>query len=295
MIKYIKSDRKLKFNYKVLAETTRMIKITNFLKLISFNLDEDFEFNSYLTKEYATEIFKDFYFSINKEKNIDESIIANYNHQFVSEHKQSDLNAITMYATKEVKAERPQYQRDRDRIVHSKANRWLVDKAQIFTASKGDHYRTRMTHTIEVTQIARSIANLLGLNCDLTEAIALGHDLGHTPFGHQGERTLDLILTGQDSNHFPIVKNINTCESLKQRFKHNYQALRVLTFLESKYTTYNGLNLSYQVMEGIWKHTSISKKTGNVEFDLDDFFKYSHSEHLHVKCNYCSTLEGKLW
>jgi dGTPase len=89
---------------------------------------------------------------------------------------------------------RSEFQRDYERIVHAKAYRRLVDKAQIFTSSKGDHYRTRLTHTLEVAQIARAIANGLNLNVELTEAIALAHDLGHTPFGHQGERTLDDIL-----------------------------------------------------------------------------------------------------
>ncbi len=119
--------------------------------------------------------------------------------------------------------ERGEFQRDRERIVNSKAFRRMVDKAQIFTSSKGDHYRTRMTHTMEVAQIARSISNSLGLNIDLTEAIALGHDLGHTPFGHQGERTLYDILAGNIDVGLPLMVSKNVYGG----FKHNAQSVRI--------------------------------------------------------------------
>ena len=123
------------------------------------------------------------------------------------------------------------FQRDRDRIIHSKAFRRLKHKTQVFIAPQGDHYRTRLTHTLEVAQIARTIARALNLNEDLTEAIALGHDLGHTPFGHMGERVLDEICPGG--------------------FRHNEQSLRVVEVLESG----KGLNLTYEVGNGILCHT----------------------------------------
>ncbi len=124
------------------------------------------------------------------------------------------------------------FQRDRDRIIHSKAFRRLKHKTQVFLAPKGDHYRTRLTHTLEVSQIARTIARALRLNEDLTEAIALGHDLGHTPFGHAGEDVLREIYPGG--------------------FEHYKQSLRVVDVLERNG---KGLNLTYEVREGILKHS----------------------------------------
>ncbi len=139
------------------------------------------------------------------------------------------------------------YQRDRDRIVHSRAFRRLMHKTQVFNANVGDHYRNRLTHTLEVSQIARSIGKFLGLNDELVEAIALGHDLGHTPFGHIGERTLHLIVTGQT----PIgTANIGG-------FKHNFQTLHLVDNLEKRTNEYKGLNLSLAVREGMIKHTSM--------------------------------------
>ncbi|MDR0931013.1 MAG: deoxyguanosinetriphosphate triphosphohydrolase [Clostridiales bacterium] len=125
---------------------------------------------------------------------------------------------------------RPEYQRDRDKIIHSKAFRRLKHKTQVFLATDGDHYRTRLTHTLEVSQIARTIARALELNEDLTEAIALGHDLGHTPFGHTGEHVLNKMHPGG--------------------FKHAEQSLKVVDSLE-----HGGLNLTYAVRDGIVNHT----------------------------------------
>lgn len=122
------------------------------------------------------------------------------------------------------------FQHDRDRIIHSKAFRRLKHKTQVFLIPEGDHYRTRLTHTLEVAQIARTIARALALNEDLTEAIALGHDLGHTPFGHAGEKALDEVCSF--------------------RFKHNEQSLRVVDIIED-------LNLSYEVRDGILNHTGL--------------------------------------
>jgi dGTPase len=127
---------------------------------------------------------------------------------------------------------RPAFQRDRDRIVHSKAFRRLKHKTQVFFAPTGDHYRTRLTHTLEVSQIARTIAKVLRLQEELTEAIALGHDLGHTPFGHAGERVLNALVPGG--------------------FEHYLQSLRIVDVLENEG---RGLNLSWEVRNGIAKHS----------------------------------------
>ncbi|MEO8040470.1 MAG: deoxyguanosinetriphosphate triphosphohydrolase [Betaproteobacteria bacterium] len=133
---------------------------------------------------------------------------------------------------------RSEYQRDRDRIVHSAAFRRLEYKTQVFVNHEGDLFRTRLTHSIEVAQIARSIARNLGLNEDLTEAISLAHDLGHTPFGHAGQDAL------------------NECMRVHGGFEHNLQSLRVVDHLESRYGAFDGLNLTFETREGILKHCS---------------------------------------
>jgi len=143
------------------------------------------------------------------------------------------------------------FQRDRDRILHSRAFRRLKHKTQVFVPHVGDHPRTRLTHTLEVGQIARTIARALGLNEDLAEAAALGHDLGHTAFGHTGESVLDEILRGVNGE----VSLPETVFSSVGRFKHNYQSLRVVDLFERRYDL-PGLNLSDQVREAILKHTS---------------------------------------
>lgn len=155
---------------------------------------------------------------------------------------------------------RPVFQRDRDRILHSKSFRRLKQKTQVFLLPKGDHYRTRMTHTLEVSQNARTIAKALRLNEDLVEAISLGHDLGHTPFGHAGERALDEI-----------------CSS---GFKHNEQSVRVVQYIEKQG---KGLNLTKEVLDGILTHQTagepmtlegqivrLSDKIAYVNHDIDD-------------------------
>ena len=146
---------------------------------------------------------------------------------------------------------RTEYQRDRDRIIHSRAFRRLKHKTQVFIPFEGDHYRTRLTHTLEVTQIARTVARALGLNEDLAEACALGHDLGHTPFGHSGEKVLNRILTGAEPS-FPL--DAKLAEQVGA-FKHNYQAVRVVDVLEKRYE-HPGLNLTNDTREGILKHTT---------------------------------------
>jgi len=148
---------------------------------------------------------------------------------------------------------RTAFQRDRDRIVHSRAFRRLKHKRQVFLTTEGDHFRTRMTHTLEVAQLSRTMARALGLNEDLVEAIALGHDLGHTPFGHLGEVVLDTILQGRDT-----LGGLLTGRPLGG-FKHNYQSLRIVDLIEQKYH-FPGLNLTAPVREGILKHTRLNRE-----------------------------------
>jgi len=145
---------------------------------------------------------------------------------------------------------RSDYQRDRDRIIHSTAFRRLQHKTQVFATLdiESDHYRTRLTHTIEVAQISRTIARTLGLNEDLAEAVALAHDLGHTPFGHAGEEVLSRLMAADGG------------------FNHNQQSLRVVDYLEKRYPDHHGLNLTYELREAIIKHETV----GN--FEIPDEF-----------------------
>src|ERR1700744_4279986 len=131
---------------------------------------------------------------------------------------------------------RTQYQRDRDRVIHSRAFRRLEYKTQVFLNGSGDHLRTRLTHTIEVAAISRNIASALRLNTDLAETIALAHDLGHSPFGHKGETALARLMKGHGG------------------FEHNSHSLRIVEQLEQKYPDFSGLNLSWEVREGLAKH-----------------------------------------
>lgn len=158
-----------------------------------------------------------------------------------------ELDTLAPYAVKSIRSRgrrypepkhpyRTEFQRDRDRIAHSTAFRRLQYKTQVFVNHEGDHYRTRLTHTLEVAFISRSVARALRLNEDLTEAIALVHDLGHTPFGHAGEEALNEILKDRGG------------------FEHNLQCLRVVDIIESRYPDFPGLNLTYELREGILKH-----------------------------------------
>ena len=137
---------------------------------------------------------------------------------------------------------RSDFQRDRDRIVHSTAFRRLVYKTQVFLNHEGDLFRTRLTHSLEVAQLGRSIARTLNLNEDLVESIALAHDLGHTPYGHAGQDALNACL----KSHNPDSAG----------FEHNLQSLRVVDSLEERYPDYDGLNLTFETREGILKHCS---------------------------------------
>lgn len=220
-------------------------------------------------------------------------------------HQEEHLDSLaqkSQYAQRPIAGDRPhpyrnEFQRDKERLIHSKAFRRMVDKAQIYNTTKGGHYRKRLTHSLEVAQIARAIARQLRLHEDLTEAIALGHDVGHTPFGHEGERQLDLIMSGKlklSPQHQP--ENLGG-------FKHNYQALRLLNYIEEKYQEHEGLNLTYQVLEGILKHTSLKKCKEEKRhcaaclqqcFDLNEFFIIGNTEKLHLEVDFCSTLEGQV-
>ena len=135
-------------------------------------------------------------------------------------------------------AYRSPYQRDRDRIIHSRAFRRLEHKTQVFTAPYSDHFRNRLTHTIEVAQVSRTVAGALGLNTDLAEALALAHDIGHPPFGHGGEAVLDAEM-----------------RRYGQRFDHNLHALRIVESFERRYAAFPGLNLTFEVREGLIKHS----------------------------------------
>ena len=170
---------------------------------------------------------------------------------------------------------RSPFQRDRDRIIHSNAFRRLKHKTQVFVHHEGDHFRTRLTHTLEVAQIARSIARPLGLDEDLAEALALAHDLGHPPFGHAGERALDQALSAFEG------------------FDHNAQSLRVVTDLERRYPLFDGLNLTWEMHEGLVKHNGPildssgrpagAHAGGALPYAIRDFQERQHLQlHLHA-------------
>ncbi len=179
---------------------------------------------------------------------------------------------------------RTEFQRDRDRILHSKAFRRLKHKTQVFLSPEGDHYRTRLTHTLEVSQIARTIARALAMNEDLTEAIALGHDLGHTPFGHCGEEMLNQIHEGG--------------------FKHNVQSHRVVSFLEDRDKNFRGqkirgLNLTDEVLDGILHHSGdiaprtlegqivhISDRIAYINHDIDDAIRAGIMKNEDIPTNF---------
>lgn len=226
---------------------------------------------------------------LQKPKNINFDKEREYKLHKLAQHNEQ---CIRIYNSTKPDKYRNEFQRDRERIVNSKAFRRMVDKAQIFGADKGDYFRTRMTHTLEVNQIAKAIAYALGLNLDLTEAIALAHDLGHTPFGHQGERTIESILNGKSriDFHTPIEFLEANCYG---GFKHNYQSTKVLTKLEEKYIEYCGLDVSIQVIEGVLKHTKLKKCINVNDFINED---YSSKLNLEFEGDMCisATLEGQV-
>ncbi len=153
------------------------------------------------------------------------------------------------------------FQRDRDRIIHSSAFRRLKHKTQVFIEHEGDYYRTRLTHSIEVAQVARTIAGALGLNAELTEAVALAHDLGHPPFGHTGEEALQRLMAPYGG------------------FDHNAQAIRIVTSLERHYAEFDGLNLTWEMLEGLAKHNG--PVTGDIPYALAEY-NARHDLELHT-------------
>ena len=186
--------------------------------------------------------------------------IEQWENQYLSPYASKSMNSAGRDVSEEECDIRPVYQRDRDRILHSNSFRRLKDKTQVFLAPEGDHYRTRLTHTLEVSQNARTIAKALRLNEDLTEAIALGHDIGHTPFGHAGERALARVCP--------------------EGFEHNVQSVRIVEVLEKRGI---GLNLTKEVRDGILNHKTkghpstlegrivrFSDKIAYIHHDMDD-------------------------
>lgn len=272
--------------------------IESIVDKIDLDISKDFERNCYVIMSDMESLYEELRERIISKNN---NILLNEDRNIINEQDcqcyqlsslaQKDFQALRVYKTNEVGMYRTEFQRDRERVVNCKAFRRLVDKAQIFSAEKGDYYRTRMTHSLEVNQIAKAIAYALGLNLDLTEAIALGHDLGHTPFGHQGERTLDDILSGKIDVGIVAPKDM-----LEDRcfggFKHNYQSARILTQLEEKYVDFPGLNVSVQVVEGVLKHTRMKK-----EISISDFLKDLYVDKINFlkdeEKQICSTLEGQ--
>ena len=263
----------IKFNIKSKRNYGTAIK--NICKLSELSLSDDFRKDEYVLKEESELIAKQIDFIINRP--FEEKTKEQRYEKINSENGLADLAQRNEYCERAYNLRAPMQhrgQRDYERIVHSKAFRRMVDKAQVFSASKGDYYRTRMTHTQAVSQIARGIAEGLGLN---------------TPFGHQGERILDSILQGK----FNIIKNVESFSGDLSfgGFKHNYQSIRVATLLEEEYTEICGMDLSYQTLEGMLKHTKLKRDN----YSLDQFISSDDaSNKLHFTQEFCSTLEGQV-
>ena len=179
----------------------------------------------------------------------------NFRDYYLKRYAIKSINSLgRIYKEKEDLMRSP-YQRDRDRIIHSSSFRRLKHKTQVFVNTEGDHYRTRLTHSMEVSQIARSLARSLGLNEDLCETLSLAHDLGHTPFGHAGEEVLSEFMLNHGG------------------FNHNIQTLRIVTYLEKKYYKFNGLNLTIETLDGLIKHNGPVKNINIYKKILkEDFF-----------------------
>ena len=179
----------------------------------------------------------------------------NYNEKYLKSYAVKSINSKGRIYKESKSSIRSPYQRDRDRIIHSSSFRRLKHKTQVFVNTEGDHYRTRLTHSMEVSQIARTIARSLGLNEDLSETLSLSHDLGHTPFGHAGEEIL------------------SQCMSNYGGFDHNIQTLRIVTYIENKYYNFYGLNLTIETLDGLVKHNGPIKEIAPYKKMLKkDFF-----------------------
>ena len=273
-----------------LTKDYNKLAIDSIVDKIDLDLINDFESRQYVFISKMKSLYIELSDRINARKYLNGLKADNVKNSTVLETLDNNVS-FRLFPTDFLGEYRTEFQRDRERVVNCKALRRLVDKAQIFSSSKGDYYRTRMTHTLEVNQIAKAIAFALDLNLDLTEAIALGHDLGHTPFGHQGERTLDDILCGK------IDVGIGTESMLHDRpyggFKHNYQSARILAHLEEKYIQHSGLNVSIQVIDGVLKHTKLKKNVS-----LDEFLDKRYIECLRIdekRNKYVQLWKDRLW
>lgn len=283
----VNDQKNIKYN--IVISLSDNAALRNICKLSELNLNADFD--SFLLCVESELVSEQIRFIINP---IPENPVVDRKYDsFVSETPLSPLAQRNEYCRRQYnfnapEPDRSEFQRDYDRIIHSKAFRRMVDKAQVFSTDKGDYYRTRMTHSQVVAQIARSIASALNLNLFLTEAIALGHDIGHTPFGHQGERTLDDILQGK----IPLIQDIQLLNQDHEEgcmgFKHNFQSIRVASLLEKTYATIPGMDLSFQTLEGMLKHTRLKKD----RYNLLQFIKCNETD-LHLEQDFCSTLEGQ--
>jgi deoxyguanosinetriphosphate triphosphohydrolase, putative len=222
--------------------------------------------------------------------------LSKFKQEFKKEDRLDPIIDNDSYLMKEeLDVMRDGFSRDRDRIIFSTAFRRLQHKAQVFSNEKSDHVRTRLTHTLEVSGISRSLAHYLGVNENLAEAIALGHDIGHTPFGHEGERILDDVLSGKDDlgEQLPVKINYGG-------FKHNFHSVRVLDVVQKKYENKKGLNLSWQVLEGILKHTK-TKRCKNECRDCGKCWDIRHFvsdekviPRLYVDIPFSVTVEGQI-
>ncbi len=315
----ITDENKIEYIMRVhLTEKENERTIDSIIDKIDLDLSKDFDNECYVMMSNMESLFEELHERIISKNECNTCIVKNEYEEkayTLNALAQKDSQAVRVYQSSNVGEYRTEFQRDRERVVNCKAFRRLVDKAQIFGAEKGDYFRTRMTHSLEVNQIAKAIAYALGLNLDLTEAIALGHDLGHTPFGHQGERTLDEILKGdidvgivivdrliiknKNENNEEIFEEMTTKKLLKENkcfggFKHNYQSARILTELEEKYKEFPGLNVSVQVVEGVLKHTKLKPN----EIDINDFLPAAYLDEINIdnskNVQVCSSLEGQV-
>lgn len=282
-----------------LTQSSHERVITSIVDKIDLDMDVDFGYGEYVIMSDMESLYWELRERINacKYKTENTDIDSKKEEGLETIHElsvlaQKDEQSVRVYPSDSTGKNRTEFQRDRERVVNCKAFRRMVDKAQIFGSEKGDYYRTRMTHSLEVNQIAKAIAYALHLNLDLTEAIALGHDLGHTPFGHQGERTLDGILSGK------IDVGIEATDKMFGRrcyggFKHNYQSAKILTQIEEKYKEFPGLNVSVQVVEGVLKHTKLNPN----EIELEDFLSEGYRNKINItneREQICSSLEGQV-
>lgn len=291
------SDERIEYSMKRHLEGDNDLRaIDSIIDKIDLDITHDFEENTYVMVSDMQSLYeelKDRINSLDVKIEADDTVRKPAGDYCLCALAQTDAQARRAYKEEPVMTGRTEFQRDRERIVNSTAFRRMVDKAQIFSTEKGDYFRTRMTHTLEVNQIAKAIAYALHLNLDLTEAIALGHDLGHTPFGHQGERTLNDILSGKIDAGIVTDKKKLEEERCYGGFKHNYQSARILTQLENKYVDFAGLNVSAQVVEGVLKHTKLKK-----DIRIEDFVSPEYLEKIYIDENEerqpIASLEGQV-